>query len=148
MDWRSGFVLNRLVAKAEAFFFGHRWQTLAAVGVFTALMAVFAFRLHMSAGFEKQMPVGHEYTQTFEKYRGDLFGANRLNFVVKARTGTIWNQDALMRLYDVTQAVQYLPNVTGWGSSRCGPPIPTSTRSRKRDSAPTRSSTGRSPRRH
>jgi predicted RND superfamily exporter protein len=65
----------------------------------------------MSAGFEKQMPVGHEYIQTFERYRGDLFGANRLNFVVKARTGTIWNQEALTRLYDVTQAVQYLPNV-------------------------------------
>ncbi|NJD62161.1 MAG: RND family transporter [Deltaproteobacteria bacterium] len=74
-------------------------------------MAVFAFQLHMSAGFEKQMPVGHEYIQTFEKYRGDLFGANRLNFVVKARKGTIWNQEALTRLYDVTQAVQYLPNV-------------------------------------
>jgi len=104
-------VLNRIVAKAEAFFFGHRWHTLGAIGAFTAVMAVFAFQLHMSAGFEKQMPVGHEYIQTFEKYRGDLFGANRLNIVVKARAGTIWNQEALTRLYDVTQAVQYLPNV-------------------------------------
>jgi uncharacterized protein len=104
-------VLNRVVARAETFFFGHRWQTLAVIGLFTAVMAVFASRLHMSAGFEKQLPSGHEYTQTFEKYRDDLFGANRLNFVVKARTGTIWNQEALTRLYDVTQAVQYLPNV-------------------------------------
>ena len=104
-------LLNRMVARAEAFFFSHRWQTLAVIGFFTAVMAVFASRLHMSAGFEKQMPVGHEYTQTFEKYRDDLFGANRLNFVVKARTGTIWNKEALTRLYDVTTAVQYLPNV-------------------------------------
>ena len=103
--------MNRLVAKAEAFFFGHRWQTLGVIGVFTAVMAVFALQLHMSAGFEKQMPIGHEYIQTFEKYRGDLFGANRLNFVVKARKGTIWNQEALTRLYDVTQAVMYLPGV-------------------------------------
>ncbi len=29
-------VLNRVVARAEAFFFGHRWQTLAVIGVFTA----------------------------------------------------------------------------------------------------------------
>ncbi|HET9596232.1 MAG TPA: MMPL family transporter [Anaeromyxobacteraceae bacterium] len=104
-------MLNRVVARAEAFFFGHRWQTLTVIGLFTAVMAVFASRLHMSAGFEKQLPLGHEYTQTFEKYRDDLFGANRLNFVVKARTGTIWNKDALTRLYDVTTAVQYLPNV-------------------------------------
>lgn len=104
-------VLNRLVARAEAFFFGHRRQTLAVIGLYTAVMAIFALQLHMSAGFEKQMPVGHEYTQTFEKYRDDLFGANRLNFVVKARNGTIWNKEALTRLYDVTTAVQYLPNV-------------------------------------
>lgn len=104
-------VLNRVVARAEAFFFGHRWQTLAVIGLYTAVMAVFASRLHMSAGFEKQLPSGHEYTQTFEKYRDDLFGANRLIFTVKARTGTIWNQEALTRLYDVTHAVQYLPNV-------------------------------------
>jgi predicted RND superfamily exporter protein len=104
-------LLNRLVEKAEAFFFGHRWQTLAVIGIFTAVMAFFALQLHMSAGFEKQMPIGHEYVETFNKYRGDLFGANRLNFVVKARTGTIWNQEALTRLNDVTQAVMYLPSV-------------------------------------
>ncbi|MFA6148051.1 MAG: MMPL family transporter [bacterium] len=97
--------------KAEAFFFGHRWQTFAVIGIFTAVMAFFALQLHMTAGFEKQMPIGHEYVETFNKYRGDLFGANRLNFVVKARVGTIWNQEALTRLYDVTQAVMYLPSV-------------------------------------
>lgn len=104
-------VLARLVQRAEAFFFGHRLHTLGAIAAFTAVMAVFAVQLRMSAGFEKQMPVGHEYTQTFEKYRDDLFGANRLNFVVKARTGTIWNAEALTRLYEVTQAVIYLPGV-------------------------------------
>lgn len=104
-------MLNRIVAGAERFFFGYRWQTLAAIGIFTAVMAVFAVQLRMSAGFEKQMPVGHEYVQTFVQYRDDLFGANRLNFVVKARKGTIWNKEALTRLYDVTQAVMYLPSV-------------------------------------
>ena len=104
-------MLSRIVAKAEAFFFGHRWWTLGVIGGFTAFMAFFALRLHMSAGFEKQMPVGHEYTRTFEKYRADLFGANRLTFVVKARAGTIWNKDALTRLYEVTQAVMYLPGI-------------------------------------
>jgi predicted RND superfamily exporter protein len=104
-------VLSRIVAKAEAFFFGHRWWTLGVIGGFTAFMAFFALRLHMSAGFEKQMPVGHEYTRTFEKYRADLFGANRLTFVVKARAGSIWNKDALTRLYEVTQAVMYLPGI-------------------------------------
>jgi predicted RND superfamily exporter protein len=104
-------VLIKLVAKLEAFFFGHRALTLSVIGVFTVIMAVFALQLRMEAGFEKQMPVGHEYIATFQKYRTQLFGANRLTVVVKARNGTIWSKEALTRLYQVTQAVVYLPNV-------------------------------------
>ena len=108
-------MLNRLVAKLEELFFGHRGVTLGVIGVFTVLMAVFALQLKMSAGFEKQMPIGHEYIQTFQKYRDDLFGANRLNIVVKARKGPIWTKEGLARLYQVTQDVQFLPNVDRLG---------------------------------
>lgn len=85
------------------------------IGVFTAIMAVFALQLRMDAGFEKQMPVGHEYIETFQKYRNQLFGANRITVAVKVRKGTIWTKEALSRLYDVTQAVIYLPNVDRLG---------------------------------
>ena len=108
-------MLNRLVAKLEELVFGHRGVTLGVIGVFTVLMAVFALQLKMSAGFEKQMPIGHEYIQTFQKYRDDLFGANRLNIVVKARKGPIWTKEGLARLYQVTQDVQFLPNVDRLG---------------------------------
>jgi predicted RND superfamily exporter protein len=108
-------VLNKLVARLEDLFFGHRKVTLGVIAGFTAVMAVFALQLKMSAGFDKQMPIGHEYIQTFQKYRDDLFGANRLNIVVKARKGTIWTQEGLARLYQVTQDVQSLPNVDRLG---------------------------------
>jgi len=78
-------------------------------------MAWFAVQLRMDAGFEKQMPVGHEYIETFKEYRNDVLGANRLNIVVKARHGSIWNAKALKRVYEVTQAVSYLPNVERLG---------------------------------
>jgi len=104
-------MLMKLVATLEKFFFGHRKLTLGVIGLFTAVMAVFALQLRMDAGFEKQMPIGHEYVQTFQKYQSDLLGANRLTIVVKPRTGSIWTQEALKKLYDVTQAVVYLPNI-------------------------------------
>ncbi|MBN3851130.1 MULTISPECIES: efflux RND transporter permease subunit [Burkholderiaceae] len=104
-------MLNRLVSGLERFFFGHRVSVLVAIGVFTAVMAVFAVQLRMDAGFEKQMPIGHEYIQTFQKYRNDLLGANRITVVVRARKGPIWTKEGLTRLYRVTQAVTYLPNV-------------------------------------
>lgn len=108
-------MLNRFVLRLEHLFFGNRAIVLAVIGVFTAIMAVFAVQLRMEAGFEKQIPVGHEYIETFEKYRGDLFSANRLTVVVRARQGTIWTSEGLKRLYEVTQAVTFLPNVDRLG---------------------------------
>lgn len=104
-------MLMKLVVWLENFFFSHRKLTLGTIAVFTAVMAIFALQLRMEAGFEKQMPLGHEYIETFQKYRSDLLGANRLTIVVKPRAGSIWTKEALKRLYDVTQAVVYLPNV-------------------------------------
>ncbi|VWC03113.1 RND transporter [Burkholderia lata] len=104
-------MLNRLVSRLERLFFGHRAIVLAAIGLFTVAMAVFAMQLRMDAGFEKQMPIGHEYIRTFQQYRNDLLGANRITVVVRAKHGSIWTPDGLTRLYKVTQAVIYLPNV-------------------------------------
>jgi len=104
-------VLNRIVGRLENWLFGHRALTLSAIAVFTAVMAVFAVQLKMDAGFEKQIPTGHEYVQTFQQYRGDLFGANRITVVIKANNGTIWTREGLTKLYQATQAVSSLPNI-------------------------------------
>ncbi|MCO8625662.1 efflux RND transporter permease subunit [Burkholderia multivorans] len=104
-------MLNRLISHLEKFFFGHRFFVLATIGLFTVVMAVFAVQLRMDAGFEKQMPVGHEYVRTFLQYRNDLLGANRITVVVRAKHGPIWTPAGLSRLYKVTEAVTYLPNV-------------------------------------
>lgn len=108
-------MLTRFVIRLEKFFFGHRAIVLAAIGIFTAVMAVFAVQLRMEAGFEKQMPIGNEYIKTFQKYRNDLFGANRITVVVRARNGNIWTPQGLTQLYKVTQAVIFLPNVDRQG---------------------------------
>ncbi|MFD2641728.1 efflux RND transporter permease subunit [Pseudomonas japonica] len=101
-----------LLARVEEVLFGHRRLVLAILAVFTLVMAWFAVQLRMDAGFEKQLPIGHEYIKTFEAYRNDLLGANRLTLVVKARNGSIWSAAGLKRLYDVTQAVTFLPGVS------------------------------------
>lgn len=99
----------------EGAVFRQRVLVLSVLGVITAVMAWFGLQLRMEAGFEKQMPVGHEYVKTFTEYRDQLFGANRLTVVVKARNGHIWNREALARLYEVTQAVIFLPGVDRMG---------------------------------
>ena len=91
--------------------FGRRLLVLTVLAAFTLVMGFFALQLRMTAGFEKQMPVGHEYVKTFEQYRSQLFGANRLTIAVRSIDGTIWSKQGLTRLYDVTQAIMSMPNV-------------------------------------
>jgi predicted RND superfamily exporter protein len=104
--------LLRMLNTLEGAFFGHRRLVLGLLLCFTVAMAWFAVKLRMDAGFDKQLPVAHEYVATFKQYRDDLLGANRLIIVVKAKSGSIWTPDGLKRLYDVTQAVTFLPNVS------------------------------------
>lgn len=108
-------LLTRTLKGLEDFCFRFRTPFLVWLAIFTAVMGYFALQLRMEAGFEKQMPTGHEYIETFQKYRNDVLGANRLTIVVKSRKDTIWTQAGLSRLYDVTQAVVYLPGVDRLG---------------------------------
>ena len=104
-------MIASLVKRLENLFFTHRLATLAVLGVLTLVMGFYAMQLRMSAGFDKQLPKGHEYIDTFFQYRNEIFGANRVIVVIKPRKGDIWNNEALKLLYDVTQAVFFLPGV-------------------------------------
>ncbi|MCY1253370.1 Multidrug resistance protein MdtC [compost metagenome] len=104
-------MLSRLITRLEAALFGHRLPFLLALAGFTALMGVLGAKLHLEAGFEKQLPQGHEYIKTFEQFRDKLFGANRLTIAVHARKGDVWNAATLTQVLKVTEAVTYLPGV-------------------------------------
>ena len=102
----------RVLQWLEDVLFRRRGLVLGALAALTVVMGFFAVQLRMDAGFEKQLPIGHEYIETFNKYRDDLFGANRLTVVVRPRDGKLWTKASLTRLFDVTQAVMFLPYVS------------------------------------
>jgi predicted RND superfamily exporter protein len=108
-------LMTRIILRLERWLFNHRGTILCAFAILTIVMGFFAVQLRMDAGFVKQIPIGHEYVQTFDKYQASLFGANRLTVVVKARHGTIWTKEGLAKLAAVTQAVTYLPNIDRLG---------------------------------
>ncbi len=105
-------MLVRGLQRLESLLFRRRAIVLWALTALTLVMGFFAVQLRMDAGFEKQLPIGHEYIETFKQYRDDLLGANRLTIVVRARDGKLWTRASLERLYEVTQAVMFLPNVS------------------------------------
>ena len=106
---------HRFLIRLEAFCFEQRFAVMVALLGLTVVMGYFGSQLRMEAGFEKQVPTNHPYVATFHAYRNDVMGANRLNIVVRARKGTIWTSAGLGRLYQVSQAVTFLPNVERLG---------------------------------
>jgi predicted RND superfamily exporter protein len=104
-------MLAYLVSALERLFFRHRLATLGLLAAITFVMGVFALRLEMSAGFDKQLPQQHEFIKTFNQYRDVLFGANRVIVVLHAKQGDIWNKEAMTRLYDITQTVFFMPGI-------------------------------------
>lgn len=104
-------MISRFVRWLETLLFSHRITLLGLFALVTVLMGYFAAGLRMDAGFDKQLPEGHEFTDTFFQYRDMLFGANRLVVVLHSRSGTIWDPAFLRTLNDLTQAVMYMPGV-------------------------------------
>lgn len=83
--------------------------TLAAA---TAFGLYFAFNLHMTAGFDKQLPIGHEYVKTFQQYRDQLFGSNRIIVILEPKSGNIWTKDFFKTYKTLTDEVFFLPGVS------------------------------------
>ena len=100
-----------MVAKVEAVVFRFRFLILAALMAFTVLMGVFALQLRLDAGFEKQLPKGHEYIETFFEYQDQQGGSNSIIIVLRANEGNIWNPKFMAKLNAVTQDVFFLPGV-------------------------------------
>ena len=69
-----------MVQKLEEIIFRFRGVILALFAAFTLYSGYYATNLKMTAGFEKQLPAGHEYIQTFQEYRDRLFGTASLWF--------------------------------------------------------------------
>lgn len=95
----------------EYVIFKSRVVILALLAAFTVVMGFYATKLHMEAGFLKQVPTRHEYVQTFLKYQNEVPGANLILIAVKTHHGTIWTPAFLKRLYEVTDEVTFLPGV-------------------------------------
>lgn len=88
---------------ADRFVFGFRPYLLFAIAVISVMMIFFAAQLRVDAGFRKQIPLTHEYMQTYLDYEKEFGGANRVLIAVMARDGDIFNQRFLQVLEKVTR---------------------------------------------
>ncbi|MEW6089846.1 MAG: RND family transporter, partial [Pseudomonadota bacterium] len=92
--------------------FGLRSLILLGLFVFTVLTGFYALQLRMDAGFDKQLPIGHEYIKTFTEYREQLFGSNRIIVVLEPNEGDIWNKEFFKVYKNLTDDIFFLPGVS------------------------------------
>jgi predicted RND superfamily exporter protein len=90
---------------AEQLIFKNRAWVLALFVLITGVMGYFASQLKVDAGFNKQVPLQHEYMRTFTDYMADFGGANRVLIAVVAKDGNMFSKQYLSTLENITNDV-------------------------------------------
>ena len=89
----------------ERLIFGARPAVLVVFGIITVIAIVLASQLRVDAGFKKQIPLEHEYMQTFLDYEVDFGGANRVLVALVAPDGDMFTPAFFTALEGMTTDV-------------------------------------------
>ncbi len=95
----------------EHLLFGHRRKILVVFALITLGLGYFAVQVRPDAGFDKLLPTGNEYIDTYKRTQAKFGGGNLLLVALESKNGTIFQPkffDALRRL---TDEVFFLPGV-------------------------------------
>ena len=99
------------MVKFEAVVFRNRVLILFLLLLLTIVSFWRASEVEIDAGFEKQLPSGHPFIETFFEYREQLPGPNGIIVAIEAPSGDIWNKEFLETLYRLTDELFYVPGV-------------------------------------
>lgn len=103
--------INRFVNKFEYAVFRHR---LLVIGVFllaTLFLLFKATTIKLDAGFTKNIPLKHEYMQTYLRHAEDFGGANNILVSLCDTRGDIFNADFFSTLRQVHDELYYIPGI-------------------------------------
>ncbi|MCO7222984.1 RND family transporter [Pleionea sp. CnH1-48] len=91
--------LNQFIANT---LFKNRGVVLFIFAAITVTMVYFASQLKVDASFEKNIPLEHEYMQTYLKYQDQFGGANRILMALEDTSGDIFNPEFFDALNEAT----------------------------------------------
>ena len=99
-------------ARLEKLIFSHRALIIATFALVTVAMLVFVVRgLRIDASFTKQLPLKHEYMQTFVKHQAEFGGANRVLIALVARDGNMFTPEFFAALKKATDRVLVMDGI-------------------------------------
>ena len=83
--------MDKIIKSSEAAVFGHRKLVVSIFALITVVLLFMASQLKLDAGFEKNIPLEHEYMLNYMKHRADFDGANSILVSVCDTSGNIFN---------------------------------------------------------
>ncbi len=85
---------------------------IVALFVLITLGMIYAMtQLKIETGFKKQLPLDHEYMQTFLDYEKEFGGANRVLVALVARDGNMFTNEFFESFEDISDQVFFIPGV-------------------------------------
>lgn len=103
--------MNPFVNKVENLVFQNRVIVMIIFLVATLFLAYQASLLKLDAGFTKNIPLNHEYMQTYIKHKENFGGANNILVSVCDKNQTIFNKDFFDTLKDVHDQLFFIDGV-------------------------------------
>jgi len=97
--------------KIATFLINNRYGIVALFLVITIGMMYAMSQLRIETGFKKQLPLKHEYMQTFLQYEKDFGGANRILVALVARDGNMFTPEFFSAFEEITDQVFFIPGV-------------------------------------
>src|SRR5688572_16977975 len=103
--------LDRLIQAASRIVFDHRKVWLAIFAALTLLFVASASRMVVDAGFNKMVPLKHEYMKVYREYEKVFGSANRVAIAIVQKDGDIYNKELMAKLKGLTDEVFLLNGV-------------------------------------
>ncbi|MGK2944381.1 MAG: efflux RND transporter permease subunit [Desulfuromonadales bacterium] len=104
-------MIAKLLDLIENIIFGARPPIIAVFLIITVIMGYGLTNLRVDASFSKQLPLQHEYMQTFMEYRNEFGGANRVLVALRARDGNMFTPEFFNALRQATDEVFFISGV-------------------------------------
>jgi len=102
---------NTLIDRLEIFVFRHRAMVLVMFILLSIFLAFQASQIKLGASFTKNIPLNHEYMQTYLKHRENFGGANSILISVCHQDGDIFNEEFFTALKGVHDQLFFIPGV-------------------------------------
>jgi uncharacterized protein len=100
-----------LIASISRVVFDHRKAWLVVFSILTVLFVASASRMVVDAGFNKMVPLKHEYMKVYREYEKVFGGANRVALALVQKDGDIYNKEFMAKLKGLTDDVFLLNGV-------------------------------------